>query len=218
MGGSGNDRHYYRGGRDTVADYRRLDVRELHRAGALRDGAIVSVHWGKADIQARVRGNLLTLSYRWRRNGGEWEEVEQNLLLTWTEPNYGGRRPWFFCTGCNRRVAILYVAGKHFACRRCYRLAYPSTRENAMDRALRRANKIRHRLGGKAGMLNPIPMKPPRMHWDTYSRLCTEVRNAELRVSLALLRWLNRKDTRLRDTFPDLPPSHAFGRGPLSTM
>ena len=123
--------------------------------------------------------------------------MQQNLLVTWTQPNYGGRRPWFFCTGCNGRLAILYVAGKYFACRRCYRLAYPSTRENTVDQALRRANKIRRRLGGRAGMLNPFPWKPKGMHWRIYWRLRHEAEDTEQRAMLGLVRWLNRGNQRI---------------------
>ena len=46
----------------------------------------------------------------------------------------GGRRPWFICSVrangryCGRRVAVLYLAGELFACRKCYGLAYASQR------------------------------------------------------------------------------------------
>jgi Transposase DDE domain len=61
--------------------------------------------------------------------------------------NLGGSRAWFICpaVGCGRRVAILYGGGI-FACRRCYRLAYASAREDVCDRAARRADRLRARL------------------------------------------------------------------------
>ena len=54
----------------------------------------------------------------------------------------------FICpaAGCGRRVAILYGGGI-FACRRRYRLAYASSREDAGDRATRRVPKVRNRGG-----------------------------------------------------------------------
>jgi hypothetical protein len=44
-----------------------------------------------------------------------------------------------------------------FLCCRCYQLAYASQRENPNDRALRRANNIRMRLGGEPGIATLFP-------------------------------------------------------------
>ncbi len=58
-----------------------------------------------------------------------------------------------------RRVGKLYGPGRYFLCRHCYRLAHASQSENVSDRALRRANKIRKRLGGDAGTDAPFPRR-----------------------------------------------------------
>ena len=76
---------------------------------------------------------------------------------------FGGTRPYFICPGvvngiaCGRRVAKLYGPGRYFLCRHCYRLAHASQSEDNMDRTLRRANKIRQRLGGDPGMDAAFP-------------------------------------------------------------
>jgi hypothetical protein len=70
-------------------------------------------------------------------------------------------------------VAILYGGGI-FACRRCYRLAYPSAREDAGDRAARRADKLRARLGWEPGILNGDGGKPKWMRWSTFEGLAAE--------------------------------------------
>jgi hypothetical protein len=70
-------------------------------------------------------------------------------------------------------VAKLY-SGNIFACRHCYRLAYPSQREALYDRAARRADKIRDRLGWEPGILNGEGLKPKGMHWKTFGRLCVK--------------------------------------------
>ena len=70
-------------------------------------------------------------------------------------------------------VAILY-SGAIFACRRCYRLAYRCQREDSYSRAMRRVNKIRHRLGWEPGILNNRGWKPKGMHWDTFDRLTAQ--------------------------------------------
>ena len=103
------------------------------------------------------------LSYRHRSGlGREWEDVQGPVYLTWTACNFGGERPWFVCPGaeCGRRVAVLYGPERYFLCRHCYDLVYESQRDNAMYRALHKAQSIRKRLGGSANMTEPFPQKP----------------------------------------------------------
>jgi hypothetical protein len=130
---------------------------------------------------------------------------------------FGGVRPYFVCPGvvsgiiCRRRVAKLYGAGAHFLCRHCYRLAYASQREDRYDRALRRANSIRVRLGGEPGMASQFPARPKGMHQQTYERLQSAVLNAEIlaeeRLGIALARLVGvdrckpRSTGRLRKEF-----------------
>jgi len=72
--------------------------------------------------------------------------------------------------GGARRVVILY-GGKIFACRHCHQLAYESTREKPDDRASRKADRIRKKLGWEAGILNPNGIKPKGLHWKTFHTL-----------------------------------------------
>jgi len=82
-------------------------------------------------------------------------------------------------------VALLYGGGI-FACRHCYQLAYPSQRESGYDRMVRRANKLRAKLGWEPGCLNGSGGKSKGMHWSTFERLAARhdvfVRTSLIRI------------------------------------
>lgn len=136
---------------------------------------------------------ILSYSHR-SRLGGEWEDVEEPVSLERTACNFGGERPWFICPGvaCGRRVAVLYGLGKYFLCRHCYDLSYSSQRRDKKDRALRRAQKIRIRLGGSVAMTEPFPKRPKGMHHDTYMRLFWKHNEAEGEHLVGVRDWLDK--------------------------
>jgi hypothetical protein len=222
MGGYGSGHWYRWNTKDAVEGTLRLDVRQLARAADLTTpGTFLPWGWRYSDgressIGIAVGEHALILTYTWQRGQGEAESIRQGVPLTWMPCNYGGRRPWLRCPGvkngryCGRRVAILYLAGRYFLCRRCYGLAYTSQRESKPDRMLRKAEKIRRRLGGQAGVQNRFPGKPKGMHWRTYSRLCTEADQAELTGTLALLGGLEAMHVALGKRL-DLPPLEGDG-------
>lgn len=179
----------YRDGKDTTDQYRRIDVRFLRRYGYLRPGASFTLRWScngveTGSIHGCTTSNSVVLSYRHQPWGSdEWQLKEYPVELVRTPCHYGGERTWFLCParGCRRRVAILYGGGI-YACRRCHQLVYKSQREQSHDRALRRTQAIRMKLGGSANMLEPFPAKPTGMHWRTYQRLQLEAGGAESRA------------------------------------
>lgn len=174
MGGFNSGRH---GGKNTTADMRTLDVRKLQRDGLLKPERFIQLTWSRngkteANIDMQVHTDRVTLDYRQRDRGGEWQAMNYPVRLAWTVCHYGGQRAWWICpaVGCGRRVAVLY-GGSVFACRHCQKLAYKSQRETPDDRATRRANKLRERLGWQAGILNHAGGKPKGMHWQTFWRM-----------------------------------------------
>jgi hypothetical protein len=179
MGGIGSGRRY-QDGKDTTEDSRPLDIRKIKRSGLLLPGCSFGWQWTIndrpiGDIRIRVQTDHVVLTYRHRpHSGAEWEDVWQPVYLDHTSCHLGGERSWWVCPICGRRVAVLYGPGKHYACRHCRQLAYASQREKVDDRAARRADRIRRRLGWHVGILNPKGGKPKGMHWRTFERLETK--------------------------------------------
>jgi hypothetical protein len=187
-------------GRSTTATALRLDVNVLRRHGCLDRGWSGLWGWSSSTgessrIGIEAHGDAVTLRFTVRTGGGEPESVVQRVTIEWQPCRFGGVRPFWLCPVCSRRIVILHGV-RRFACRTCNRLSYASQRERRPDRAQRRANKIRVRLGGQAG-LGEIPPKPPRMHARTYDRLVERVIAADaetLDATMALLADLERRD------------------------
>jgi len=190
MGGMGSGQRWHWGAKDTTDDYRSIDVRRWKRDGLLEPHQSFSWQWSRhgeivASIRVRAEPGRVILTYRHRGGGEDWKDESHPVHLDWTACHLGGQRPWFLCParGCGRRAAILYGGGI-FACRHCYRLAYPSQRETWDDRALRRADRIRDKLEWEPGILNGNGWKPKGMHWSTFERL-TAQHDAFVQTSLA---------------------------------
>ena len=196
MGGIGSGNRYRYGTKNTVEGRTSLDINRWARDGYLTAGRSFSWQWtwgdgSKSSINGRVDSAWsIRLIYR-SRYGGEvdWTDVDYSVQLTRTPCRFGGERTWFLCPGrgCGRRVAKLYCAGRYYVCRYCGDLAYSSQREDAGDRALRRAQAIRKRLGGSANMCEFFPQKPKGMHWRTYERLRAQAEHHEYQTNIHML-------------------------------
>ncbi len=190
MGGYGSGRPSGFG-RGTVESCRSIDVNQLYKVGCLVPGWWGSWQWtcdGEkvALINLHAETDCLRLSYRVCIGGGEWEDVEETVRIVRVPCRFGGSRPYFICPGvvsgvtCGRRVTKLHGPGRFFLCRHCYGLAYASQSEGSWDRALRRRNKIRQRLGGNPGSLKSLPERPKGMWRRTYNRLRDKSIHAEM--------------------------------------
>jgi hypothetical protein len=104
MGGRGSGTKWDKKG--AVEDHPRVDVRALHREHRI------------------IPGSWFTIQYEWRG-----EPMAQEVHFDWTPCNYGGQRPWLICTDCGRRVGVIYLRVKKFACRHCHNLTYTSCQE-----------------------------------------------------------------------------------------
>lgn len=216
MGGYGSGRH---GFRQTADACNSLDAGWMNRHGCLSPGGSWSISWNPGGHPSGSIGGFcpqvgrIVLVFRYRKGADEWEDAKQPVEVVYTSCNYGGRRPWFLCPGvrsgvpCRRRVGKLFAGGKWFLCRHCYGLNYQSQKEKPEDRLRTKAQGIRRQLGGSGSLLNqfggiePFPVKPPRMHWKTYSRLYVRAREAEQRHWRLLAEWLDRREAHGREQF-----------------
>ena len=210
MGGFGSGRTGG-DGRDKVENCTSVDVTLLHKSGCLRDGWTGSWQWTSAgeklgSITLRAEDDQLHLSYRVRVAGGGWEDIVESVSVRHAPCRYGGVRPYFLCPGvvkgvaCDRRVAKLHLASRYFLCRHCYRLAYASQSEGALDRTRRHASKIRRRLGGDPDMVAPFPPKPKGMWRRTYDRLHEQACAAEMRAEEAFMLRAERLVARIENS------------------
>ena len=176
MGGIGSGRHY-QGGKDITSDMKSLDIRKLQRQDLLLPDMDFSWHWTRNGVKVPslriyTDADSLIISYQNLTRDGKWQFMEYTVHLEWTDCNLGGQRAWFCCPAheCGRRVAILY-SDSILACRHCHKLVYACQRESSNNRAMRRADSIRRRLGWKPGIANLEGNKPRGMHWCTFERL-----------------------------------------------
>ena len=185
MGGYGSGRS---GGRLTTEDGLILSLSKLLRDKLFRPGSAChsSLIWTNTTTGERVgsigyeahlgqESGRVRLKYTTTKWDGEKRESDYWIQLVTTPQPFGGRRWWFVCPRTGRRAAKLYLPNGAFtfASRQAYRLAYRSQREAPHDRALRRAFKLRGKLGADGGIGDCVP-KPKWMRWRTFECLTTE--------------------------------------------
>ncbi len=170
MGGSGSGTWYRWNRKRVTKDLRSVDIRSDFRNSSLH-GII-----GFDDEDEKK-------FFCWEQNFGV---VNQIVSLTWTPCNYGGKRPWFLCPECGRRVAVLYAQGRSLSCRRCCNLNYPCQRQDEANRLLSKVQKIRGRLGADTDCSAPIPEKPRGMHRKTFIRLASQAEETNNRVLMSI--------------------------------
>jgi hypothetical protein len=178
--------HNWKGG-GTVEGTRAIDVMRLLRCGYLAGPRLGNLQWTSQDgsiASVLVAGGRdgVTLDYRVKSHGGDWQSVKQRIPIRWTPCRLGGERPWFICdvtargVHCGRRVAKLYSGGRLFACRHCYHLNYAIQCVGPMDRAHLRLACLHRKLAADYdGPDIPPPPKPKWMRWKTYSRIAQQI-------------------------------------------
>jgi hypothetical protein len=142
---------------------------------------------GSIDVRTEADAVVLTFTAN-----HDWK-YDQRVPLVWTKCHFGGERCWFRCC-CGRRAAILYMRNAPvFACRHCCGLVFASQREIPRHRAIRRAQKLRMRLGGSANLAEPLPERPRGMHRRTFYKLFNKAAVAQERSQALELEYLRRR-------------------------
>jgi hypothetical protein len=195
MGGVGSGRCWSGGGRKTVETRPSIDANLMNREKRLRPGT-----WGVwrapgegYDIGYSTSEEGLRLAFEVSASGGGWKSIRQTVVVVRVPCWLGGERAYFVCSGldgspCGQRAVKLYADTEGFFCRRCLGLAYASQNEDAWDRARRRAQKARLRIGGGPDVNAPLPfIKPRSMQSRKYSRLYRLAEEAKDRATEAFI-------------------------------
>jgi hypothetical protein len=185
MGRGGSRFGAGRPGHKCKAEYvQRIDVREWARQGYLKAGNSFSWSWTRGDEKTGSIGvsvfstHALTLRYTFTLNG-EARGIADEVPVIRSQCAYGGSRPWFGCPRCAGRVAVLYLRGGRFACRKCQRVAYASQSEDVLDRMWRKQTKVEKRLYKHW-------QRPKGMRKKTYDKLIHIIYGLEERRDAAL--------------------------------
>lgn len=117
-----------------------LDITDLARGGWLTPFSTYDWVWRTHKGTSRMSTTITVLQDQLVYPMGV-KRGQQAVRLTYTIGPRDGKRPWFVCPTCQRRVGVLYyVHPLPFRCRICCELAYPSqyqSRNRSYGRQLR---------------------------------------------------------------------------------
>jgi hypothetical protein len=205
MGGYGSGRS---GGRPTTADGLTISLPLMMQRGWVQDGCVCNFGQLTWSTNGSHRASVgysydmvdpgfthMRLKYTRSPSGREPEKVDQLVHLTFTEPQYGGRRWWFVCPFTGKRATKLFMppGGDRFASRTAWRLGYRSQRVAHRDRPFEKLFRLQRKLGStegwEAGLRRPKGMwrRTFEPHLERYFAL-DEACGREMMGAFALLR------------------------------
>lgn len=169
--------------KDTVEKAFSLEVNSIKNCLANIDSSYIHT-WERTNVlgitrvvQIRivVKEGYIILDYY----DGLNEHYRYPVFITWTKCNYGGKRPWFKCPKCYKRVGKLYSKDGYYRCRVCQNLNYRSsqTTDRELYRITKKAKNIAEKLRIDDFRVYVVPdfEKPKGMHWKTYVSLYEEL-------------------------------------------
>jgi hypothetical protein len=197
MGGLGSGGHNSKGRRIVEGCYR-LDASDLKRRGVYAAGYDGIMTWrregGEVARMIRIRGgaDAIRLEYRTRLRDEPWRDHDERVALRHHERHFGGSETYFLCPKCARTVKRLYGAGARYLCRTCHGLVNASTQARPGNRATRKNQKLRRKLGVSIALGDWIGPKPKGMHQKTFEKISARIHEAEAEVYDDMLVLLNR--------------------------
>ena len=177
MGGFGSGRQDQIRTTGSVESATRFDIRTITKAMAGKHNHWLPLETAEAfSLYARISNGLVQIS----RLKPTDKHLYAELKLVSQPRHFGGHQPYLLCPHCNEKACILYlIQPKEIGCRKCLNLAYDSQYYRHPAPKLLKANKLRVQLGGKSGLLNPLPERPKGMHLDTYERALRKILELE---------------------------------------
>ncbi len=134
---------YYWSKRQEADGLKQVSVSFLQKHGYLENGfRSGNVTWsrngeetGNISIQSFIDDDEQYVRFIYTqtdRDTGVRKDFDYKIPLITTSCYFGGKRYWLACPWfvngvyCGRRVGVVYLGGKHFACRHCHSLTYNS--------------------------------------------------------------------------------------------
>jgi len=151
MGGYGSGKNNWRRVKEKVENCRSIDANSFSRWGYFKPG-------GKGGIMKWTRNGMKTgscwvytnidntddsISFSYQYQDKPHPDVK--VKLSWYSPGFGGRRYFFRCPVCGRRMRTLHFRYGEIGCRICLDLTYESCVEN------NRFNHLFKYIAGKHG-------------------------------------------------------------------
>ena len=225
MGGPGSGRYDY-ATTPTVGECRMMDMDDMKEVTEHPNTA-GELYWGEPEADDRnwlkwrteglrkiggeERAKMIRLVYTTTHYPSEESsQVNYTVPIDYTEPNYGGVRPWFVCPECDTRRRKLYLpprrGASRYLCRECYDLGYHTSRTSGDD--VKQAELRYRRTFAKADAegrrphpnnASHFPDKPKGMHWDTFDSLVEDARDAREE-------WHTEMDRKMRELLERYQP------------
>lgn len=203
MGGFGSGGHNKRW--HALETCRWLEIGVIARQGLLNNGALGTLGWkarngNNASIGVRGGHSEILLKYQVSK-----DDLPQPLIINepvqidWCPKHFGGQQAYFLCPKCCARIRKLFLFAYRFRCRRCHGLVHASSQEQTGNRATRKNQKLRAKLGAPLGLGDFIP-RPKGMHVATFEKYKARIRDAEQEIlddAARLLKRLNGDETHL---------------------